>query len=97
MSAEHLEPIAGGRVWLGQEALELGLIDQLGGLPEALVKAQELAGLPRDRDAPILLARAGRDEAPPPPFPTGSLLELWPLLEQALQPRILAILPWDGI
>jgi protease-4 len=97
LTEERLEPIAGGRVWLGQEALELGLVDQLGGLPEALLKAQELAGLPRDRDAPILLARAGRDEVPPQPFPAGGLLELWPLLEQALQPRILAMLPWDGI
>jgi protease IV len=97
LSEERLEPIAGGRVWLGQEALELGLVDQLGGLPEALLKAQELADLPRDRDAPILLARAGRDELPPQPFPAGGLLELWPLLEQALKPRILAILPWEGI
>lgn len=97
MTEERLEPIAGGRVWLGQEALELGLVDQLGGLPEALVKAQELADLPRDRDAPILLAHAGRGELPPQPFPAGGLLELWPLLEQALQTRILALLPWDGI
>ena len=97
MSEERLDPIAGGRVWLGQEALELGLIDQLGGLPAALLKAQELAGLPRDRDARILLARDRRDELPPLPFPVGGLLELWPLLEQAVKTRILAVLPWDGI
>jgi protease-4 len=97
MSADRLEPIAGGRVWLGQEALELGLVDQLGGMPEALLKAQELAGLPRDRDAPILLSRDGRGELPPQPFPAGGLLELWPLLEQALKTRILAVMPWDGI
>ncbi len=97
ISAERLEPIAGGRIWLGQEALELGLVDQLGGLPDALVKAQELADLPRDRDAPILLARGGRSELPPQPSPAGGLLELWPLLEQALKTRILAVLPWEGI
>lgn len=97
ISAERLEPIAGGRVWLGQEALELGLIDQLGGVPEALLKAQELADLPRDRDARLLLARGGRDELPPQPFPVGGLLELWPLLEQALKTRILAVVPWEGI
>jgi protease-4 len=82
ISAERLEPLAGGRVWLGQEALELGLVDQLGGVPAALLKAQELADLPRDRDAPILLARPGRDELPPQPFPAGGMLELWPLVEQ---------------
>ncbi len=97
ISAERLEPIAGGRIWLGQEALELGLVDQLGGLPEALVKAQELAELPRDRDAPILLTRDGRGQLPPQPFPAGGLLEFWPLLEEALKTRILAMLPWDGI
>jgi len=97
ISAERLELIAGGRIWLGQEALELGLVDQLGGLPEALLKAQELADLPRDRDARLLLARDGRGELPPQPFPAGGLLELWPLLEQVLQTRILAVLPWDGI
>jgi protease-4 len=97
MSEERLDPIAGGRVWMGQEALELGLVDQLGGLPEALVKAQELADLPRDRDAPIMLARGGRGALPPQPFPAGGLLELWPLLEDALRPRILAMMPFDGI
>jgi len=97
ISAERLELIAGGRIWLGQEALELGLVDHLGGLPEALLKAQELADLPRDRDARLLLARDGRGELPPQPFPAGGLLELWPLLEQALKTRILAVLPWDGI
>ncbi|MEO7908881.1 MAG: S49 family peptidase, partial [Roseiflexaceae bacterium] len=97
ISEERLEPIAGGRVWLGQEALELGLVDQLGGMPQALLKAQELAGLPRDRDARMLLARGGRDDLPPQPFPAGGLLELWPLVEQALKTRILAVLPWDGL
>jgi len=97
ISAERLEPIAGGRVWLGQEALELGLVDQLGGMPEALLKAQELASLPSDRDARILLARDGHDQLPPQPFPAGGLLELWPLLEQGLKTRILAVLPWDGL
>jgi protease-4 len=97
LSAERLEPIAGGRIWLGQEALELGLVDQLGGLPAALLKAQELADLPRDRDAPIVLTREGRSELPPQPFPAGGLLELWPLLEEALKTRILAVLPWEGL
>ena len=97
MTEQQLDPIAGGRVWMGAEALGLGLVDQLGGLPEAVLRAQELADLPRDRSAPLLLARGGRAELPPRPFPASSLLDLWPLLEEALRPRILALMPFDGI
>ncbi|MBK9713165.1 MAG: signal peptide peptidase SppA [Kouleothrix sp.] len=97
MTEQQLEPIAGGRVWTGSEALELGLVDRLGGLPEAVLRAQELAGLPQDRAAPLLVARGGRGEIPPQPFPANTLLDLWPALEEALRPRILAILPFDGI
>ena len=97
MTEQQLEPIAGGRVWTGSEALELGLVDRLGGLPEAVLRAQELAGLPQDRAAPLLVARGGRGDIPPKPFPANTLLDLWPALEEALRPRILAILPFDGI
>ncbi len=37
--------IAGGRVWTGQKALELGLIDEIGGLEDAIAKAAELTEL----------------------------------------------------
>ena len=36
MSPEQVDAIAGGRVWSGAQALEIGLADQLGGLTEAL-------------------------------------------------------------
>ena len=50
MSTEEIDSIAGGRVWTGRQALEHGLIDELGGLDTALAKARELAGLhPRTR------------------------------------------------
>jgi ClpP class serine protease len=35
--------IAGGRVWSGQQAKELGLVDALGGLDMAVTKAADLA------------------------------------------------------
>ncbi len=97
LTEEQIEPIAGGRVWLGQEAAKLGLVDQLGGLPDALLKAQALAGLAQDRHAPLLLARGGRSPVPPQPFPAGGLLGLLPALEEALKPRVLALLPFEGI
>ncbi len=40
-----LEEMAGGRVFTGAQALELGLVDEIGGLRDAIVKAAELAEL----------------------------------------------------
>lgn len=40
-----IEKVAQGHVWLGQDALKIKLVDQLGGLPEAVKKAAELANL----------------------------------------------------
>ena len=42
---EDLKKIAGGRVWTGAKALELGLIDELGGLTDAIAKLVELTEL----------------------------------------------------
>ncbi len=51
---KDLEQIAGGRVYTGQQALELGLVDQLGGLHEALELAAGRAGLGRDYEVYVL-------------------------------------------
>ncbi len=45
MSTEVIDEIGGGRVWTGKQALEHGLVDELGGLDTALSKARQLAGL----------------------------------------------------
>ncbi|WP_320837884.1 signal peptide peptidase SppA [Zhongshania sp.] len=42
---EQVEPIAEGRVWSGVDAQQLGLVDQLGGLKQAVASAAALAGL----------------------------------------------------
>jgi protease IV len=42
---EELEQIAGGRVYTGRQALELGLVDQLGGLSDAIAHVAAEAGL----------------------------------------------------
>ncbi len=49
LPADRVREIARGRVWTGAQALPLGLVDQLGGLTEAVVKAKELARLPADQ------------------------------------------------
>jgi protease-4 len=47
-----IEAIARGRVWTGRDALEMGLVDELGGLRDAVRIARERANLPED--APVL-------------------------------------------
>ncbi len=45
LPTEQVEAVAQGRVWLGERALEHGLIDNLGHLDDAVARAAELAGL----------------------------------------------------
>jgi protease-4 len=45
MERSAVEAIAGGHVWSGEDALQNGLIDEVGGLPEAIKSAAALAKL----------------------------------------------------
>lgn len=45
MTKEAIEKIAEGRVWTGEEAKELGLVDELGGIDKALEIAVAKAGI----------------------------------------------------
>lgn len=45
---EKLLEVAKGRVWTGEEAKALGLVDELGGFPAALRLAREEAGIPSE-------------------------------------------------
>ena len=49
MSVEDVHKIAQGRVWIGTKAKELGLVDEMGGLDDALAEAASLAGLEKYR------------------------------------------------
>ena len=59
---ERVLEIAKGRIWTGEQAKELGLVDELGGLDVALQAAREAAGLAPD--APIKLKRFPRRRSP---------------------------------
>ncbi|MBL8923978.1 MAG: signal peptide peptidase SppA [Myxococcaceae bacterium] len=52
---EALEPVAQGRTWLGDEALEKGLVDKLGGVDAAVALGKEKAGLPADEPVKLEL------------------------------------------
>ncbi|MDC0213216.1 signal peptide peptidase SppA [Gammaproteobacteria bacterium] len=45
LDKDKVEGLAQGKVWLGSEAIENGLADEAGSLPEALSKAAELANI----------------------------------------------------
>ena len=53
LSLEAVEAVARGRVWTGADALDHGLVDELGGLRTAVRRAKVLAGL--DADAKVRL------------------------------------------
>ena len=46
MTQEQVHEIARGRVWTGADAAGIGLVDQLGGLDDAIALARRKAGLP---------------------------------------------------
>lgn len=45
LKVDQVDQVAQGHVWLGQDALRIGLVDQLGGVEVALRKAAQLAKL----------------------------------------------------
>jgi protease IV len=64
-----IEDVAQGRVFTGRQAKEKGLVDEIGGLREAVLKAQELAGvseahfisLPRPKTILDMLSGGGEE------------------------------------
>lgn len=51
---EEIEQVAQGRVWTGAAAVSRGLVDQLGGLSDAIALAKEKAGLARGAEVSIV-------------------------------------------
>ena len=45
MTRERVEELARGRVWTGQDALDNGLVDEIGDLEDAVAHAAQLAGI----------------------------------------------------
>ena len=44
-SISYIDSIAQGRVWSGKDGLDLGLVDEIGGLDDAIIEAANLAGI----------------------------------------------------
>jgi len=54
MTVEAVDTVARGRVWTGADALDRGLVDELGGLRTAIDRAKVLAGFDADADVKLV-------------------------------------------
>ena len=100
MSQEDVDAVGGGRVWTGQQALENGLVDELGGFVQALKKVREFGEL--SDDAPVALV-SGKTKPLAPQVaertdPAASLRYLVGGVEEVLagQPQLLMPLIWTA-
>jgi protease-4 len=59
-SFDQIEPLAQGRVWLGEQASKNGLVDQLGGIDRAIETVKKRAHIPADENVSIVTYPARR-------------------------------------
>lgn len=71
---EQIEEVARGRVWMGDAALGVGLVDHLGGLDEALALVRREVNGPVDAEPRLV---AGRSPSHRDPEPRASALLEW--------------------
>jgi protease-4 len=57
LTADQVEEVAQGRVWMGEEARERRLVDAIGGLDEAIAEARRLAHVPAGERIELLELR----------------------------------------
>lgn len=94
MTQEAIKKIGEGRVWLGKDAVNIGLVDELGNINSAIQKAAELAGLgsysmvyyPKKKD-PLEEMLKMLDTSTPEEKLVVKIREF------ASQPRIMALMP----
>jgi protease-4 len=55
MTPEKVDEVAQGRVWTGEQAKQLGLVDELGGLYKAIDLAKQRARIPSDEEVELVV------------------------------------------
>jgi protease IV len=99
LGATELEDVAGGRVWTGVEALELGLADEVGGFDEALRKARDLGEVERDAPEALIKISPPRSGRPAPGKPAEAAREIVDEIRDAVLDlcavRVWAVSPYD--
>ena len=92
---DAIHEVAQGRVWLGTQALENGLVDELGGFERALELAREAAGIGAEEEVRLI-------GYPPPKnfievlFESGNWLRADPLAELA-RAKLAAAAGWPAL
>ncbi|MEZ5838070.1 MAG: signal peptide peptidase SppA [Geminicoccaceae bacterium] len=87
LDVDAVERIAQGRVWTGADALDIGLVDRLGGIPEAIDEARSLLALDDGRDVRII----------PWPRPKSSIERLEEILDRQFGQFAEAALIWNRL
>ena len=106
MTRDEVDAVGRGRIWTGSQAKEIKLVDELGGLTEAVELAKSLAGIARERDVRLVVwpkkrtfweSLLGR-RAPESLFDTRSGLKQAALALRLMKTnRIWAVMPfWSG-
>jgi len=83
MTPDEVDQVAQGRVWTGAQALEVGLVDVLGGLRDAAREAKILVGLDPDDDVYLV----------PYPTPKPLLQQLSEAMDVSMRAQVHAALP----
>jgi protease-4 len=94
VSQDEIKAIGEGRVWLGKDAINIGLVDELGNIHSAIKKAAQLAGIetyqltyyPEKKD-PIMELLEMLDNSTPE---ERLIMEI---REFASKPRIMTLMP----
>ena len=106
-SWERIHEVAQGRVWLGQDAVDNGLVDELGGFERAIALAKERAGIAADEEVglatypkpktllEILFERGPAARAPLFPATWRSRIDPQGMLPALAEGGMLAITPYS--
>jgi protease-4 len=91
---EQLDAVARGRVWTGQQAKAQGLVDELGGLEDAIAIAKMRANIPADEDVEVVVYPPRRTlfEALSETLGGDVSLNAWSLLANSAERRAVAAL-----
>jgi protease-4 len=110
MKPEEVDAVGQGRIWTGAQALEIGLVDEVGGLDRAVALAKEKAGIDADAEVNLeIYPEAGtlfdllwRQMVHAAPEVTGvhawlpeRLLSRSPVLKLLTEKPSLALMPYD--